>query len=79
MLQIQAVMLTSPLFHTALLVPGKSTYMLLLLLIWESALILIASFVKFVYGMANYASSCLLFLQADVLSTRPAWYKPYKM
>lgn len=75
MLQIQAVMLTSPLFHTALLVPGKSTYMLLLLLICASPLILIASFMKFVYSMVNYASSRLLFLQADFLSTRPAQYK----
>lgn len=68
-------MLTNPLFHTVLLVPGKNTYVLLLLLIFASPLILTASFVKYVCGVANYASSCLLFLQTDFLSTRPAWYK----
>lgn len=74
-LQIQAVMLTNPLFHTVLLLPRKNTYVLLLLLIFASLLILTASFMKYMYGMVNYASSCLLFLQADFLSTRPAWYK----
>lgn len=76
-MQIQAVMLTNPSFHAVLLVPGKNTHVLLLLLIFASPLILIASFMKYVYGMVNYASSCLLFLQADFLSTRPAWYKTF--
>lgn len=66
-------MLTNPSFHTVLLVPGKNTYVLLLLLIFASPLILIGSLMKYVYGMVNYASS--LFLQADFLSTRPSGYR----
>lgn len=74
MLQMQAVMLTNPLFHTTLLVPGKNTYVLLLLLIFASPFILIASFIMCMvwWIMLLHAS---YFLQADFLSTRPTWYK----
>lgn len=72
-LQIQAVMLTNPLFHTVMCFSGKNTYVFLLLLIFASPLIFLTSFMRHVYG--KLCSFMFLFLQAYFLYKRPAWYK----
>lgn len=66
-LQIQAVVLTNPLFHTVMLFPVEKKYL--------CVPIATHFHISFNIPMVNYAPSCLLFLQAYFLYKRPAWYK----